>query len=151
MAASEPTIDAMHVIDDPVAFGRRYVALWNEPDPARRRQMIAELWAEDGEHLLEPPQDMRAQAESLGFGAPKLEIRGHAALERRVARAYDDFVAAGTHSFRLRAGASRLRNVVKLGWEMVATATGEPLGGGLDVLVIDDDGRIARDHQFIDA
>jgi len=28
----------------------RYVALWNEPDPERRRRMIAELWTEDEKH-----------------------------------------------------------------------------------------------------
>jgi hypothetical protein len=140
----------MHSTEDTEDLARRYVAMWNEPDPARRRTMIGELWAEDGEHLLEPPADMRAQAEALGMAAPKLEIRGHAALERRVARAYADFVADGKHAFRLRPGTSRLRNVVKLGWEMFATATNEPLGGGLDVLTIDADGRIACDHQFID-
>jgi hypothetical protein len=29
------------------AFGDRYVAFWNEPDPERRREGVAALWAED--------------------------------------------------------------------------------------------------------
>src|SRR5690348_1309538 len=29
-------------------LGDRYIALWNEPDPAARRAMIRELWATDG-------------------------------------------------------------------------------------------------------
>jgi hypothetical protein len=37
----------------------RYVAVWNERDPKRRRAMVAELWAPDGEHLLVPPQEVR--------------------------------------------------------------------------------------------
>ena len=31
----------------------RYLALWNEPDPERRRRMIAELWTEDGSQIYE--------------------------------------------------------------------------------------------------
>jgi len=37
----------------------RYLALWNEADPERRRRMIAELWTDDGSQLLQPPQEMR--------------------------------------------------------------------------------------------
>ena len=40
----------------------RYVALWNEPDPDRRRQLIAGLWTEDGSHILQPPQEIREVA-----------------------------------------------------------------------------------------
>jgi hypothetical protein len=36
-----------------------YVGLWNEPDALRRRQLIAELWTEDGVHILQPPQEIR--------------------------------------------------------------------------------------------
>ena len=38
----------MTAIEDLVS---RYVGVWNEPDPARRRQCIAGLWAEDGVHF----------------------------------------------------------------------------------------------------
>jgi hypothetical protein len=43
----------------------RYVAAWNEPDPARRRQAIRELWAEDGIHVLQPPAEFRQAAAGL--------------------------------------------------------------------------------------
>jgi hypothetical protein len=46
----------------------RYMALWNEPDADRRRQMIAELWTEDGSPILQPPQEMRENAASPGIG-----------------------------------------------------------------------------------
>ena len=39
----------------------KYVALWNEPDADRRRRMIAKLWAEDGRHILQPPQEIRGR------------------------------------------------------------------------------------------
>lgn len=44
----------------------------------------------------------------------------------------------------------RLRDVVLFGWEMVTTPDGEPVGGGTEVLLLDDDGRIVADYQFID-
>ena len=36
--------DATHVID-------RYIAIWNETDPARRRDLIARTWSEDASYL----------------------------------------------------------------------------------------------------
>jgi hypothetical protein len=54
----------------------RYLALWNEPDPERRRRMIAELWTEDGSQILQPPLEMREIAASAGLGmAATLEAR----------------------------------------------------------------------------
>ena len=38
-----------------VELAEKYVALWNEPDADRRRRMIAELWTQDGRHILQPP------------------------------------------------------------------------------------------------
>jgi hypothetical protein len=34
---------------------------------------------------------------------------------------------------------------------LLPTATDAPVGGGVQVLVLDDDGRVLVDHQFIDA
>jgi hypothetical protein len=43
-----------------------------------------------------------------------------------------------------------LRNLVTLEWEMVATANGTHVGGGVEVIDLDDDGRIRTDYQFIE-
>ena len=32
---------------------------------------------------------------------------------------------------------------------MMSTSTGQAVGGGLDILALDSDGRILTDHQFI--
>lgn len=135
---------------DPRSLAARYVALWNEPDSTVRRAMIQNLWTSAGEHLLDPPQQLRQPARALGFDTAKLEIRGHAAIETRAATAYEEFVAPGDYVFRPRDNAARLRNVVKFNWEMVSTGTGEVAGGGLEVLELDDQGRIVRDYQFVD-
>ena len=104
----------------------RYVAAWNEPDPARRRQAIRELWAEDGIHVLQPPAEFRQAAAGLGFTSAALEARGHDELEVRVTRSYQDFVAPGQFTFRPRDNADALRNVVKFSWEMVPPAAARP-------------------------
>jgi hypothetical protein len=136
---------------DPANLAERYVALWNEPDVDHRRAMIRELWAAGGEHVLDPPEELRQAAHSLGFESPALASRGYTALETRVARAYEEFVAPGEYVFRPRSNAAGLRNLVKFNWEMISTVTGEVAGVGLELLALDDQGRITTDYQFIEA
>jgi hypothetical protein len=127
----------------------RYVALWNEPDPDRRRGLVEGLWTEDGAHILQPPQEMREIAERPGLGlAATLEARGHAELEARAATAYEQWVGSGTMTFRRHDDVERLGDVVKFHWEGVSP-DGEVAGVGLDFLVLGPDGRIWRDYQFI--
>ena len=127
-----------------------YVAVWNEPDPERRRAAVRELWAPDAVHVLQPPEEIRRVAAGIGFDRPVLEARGHDALDVRVTRAHDEFVAPGGYVFRARGDADRLRDVVKFRWEMVHR-DGPVAGVGLEVLVLAADGRIAADYQFIEA
>ncbi|MGW6915991.1 hypothetical protein ACWGB8_19565 [Kitasatospora sp. NPDC054939] len=133
---------------DPRALADRYAALWNEPDAGVRRKAIEALWAEDGVHLLQPPEDIRERAAGLGFDRSVLEARGYAALEVRVARAYEEFVAPGEYVFRAVGEAVLLRDVLAFGWEMARTADGEVVGGGREFVVLDGDGRIRADYQF---
>src|SRR3954466_12226559 len=93
---------------------KRYFALWNEPDAERRRRMIAELWTEDGRHILQPPQEIREIAAQPGIGlAAILEARGYAQIEARATSAYDHWVASEGLSFRGRDDADRVGDVVK--------------------------------------
>jgi hypothetical protein len=129
----------------------RYIALWNEADPERRRRMIAELWTEDGSHILQPPQEMREIAARPGLGmAATLEARGHAELEARAASAYEQWVGSDELSFRRRDDVERLDDVVKFHWEAVSP-DGEVTAVGLDFLVLGADGRIRRDYVFIES
>ena len=129
----------------------RYVALWNEPDPDLRRAAIAELWTEDGVHILQPPEEMRDIAARPGIAlTARLEARGHAALETRAESAYEAFVAPGQFNFRRRDDAERLADVVKFRWEMVSH-DGQVAGVGLEFLVLAPDGRIRCDYQFIES
>jgi hypothetical protein len=80
---------------------------------------------------------------------PTFQARGHAGLEAKVARAYEEFVAPGTFRFRPRDNAARLGDAVKFGWEMVDSG-GEVAGAGLEFVILDADGRIRTDYQFIE-
>jgi hypothetical protein len=131
------------------ALAETYVALWNEPDADRRRRTIAELWAEDGRHILQPPQEIRAAAAQPGIAMTAiLAAQGHEAIEARAASVYEHWVGSEGLSFRGRDDADRLGDVVKLHWEAV-TKDGELAAVGLSILVLAADGRIDRDYTFI--
>src|SRR5215216_5009927 len=63
-------------------LAEKYLVLWNEPDADRRRRMIAELWTEEGRHILQPPQEIRGIAAQPGIGLTAiLEARGYEEIE----------------------------------------------------------------------
>src|SRR5215213_10341892 len=128
----------------------RYLALWNEPDPERRRRLIVELWTEDGSQILQPPQKVREIAASPGIGmAAVLEARGHAELEARAGSSYEQWVGSDGLNFRRRDDVDRLHDVVKFHWEAVPH-DGQVTAVGLVFLILATDGRIRRDYVFIE-
>ena len=93
--------------------------------------MIAELWTEDGRHIVQPPQEIRGIAAQPGIGLTAiLEARGYEEIEARVASAYEHWVGSEGLSFRVRDDAERLGDVVKFHWEAVAK-DGEVFAVGL--------------------
>ena len=110
----------------------RYVAVWNEANPAARRDAIAQLWLPDGVHYV-----------------TTREARGYAALEERITGSHIKNVRDAGHRFRAVKNAQALQDVVTFNWEMIRPATGEVLAVGLEFLQIDADGRIISDFQFI--
>ena len=149
-AQTDLAIAPIEPATDPTQLADRYVGLWNEPDAQRRRVAVAELWTEDGVHILQPPREMRQAAAAPGIGlTARLEARGHAALEARATSAYEEFIAPGTYTFRRQDNVERLGDVVKFNWEMVS-ASGEVAGVGLEFLILAADGRIHSDYQFIE-
>ena len=113
---------------DAQALADLYVAAWNEPDAGKRSCTIAALWA----------QDAPSHNGTRGY-APlmKLNLAAPAKNARR-------------ESVRFRAAPSeRLRgDVVTFRWEMLLANSETVLGGGLEFLIVDDDGRILADHPF---
>jgi hypothetical protein len=127
-----------------------YVTVWNEGDPERRRAMVAELWAPDGEHVLVPPQEVREAAAEMKM-ASVFEVRGHRELEVRVTDAYERFVAAGEyHSGAARTPSASATWSSSYGrWSHPRTAPSS--GSESKFLVIDAEGRIRSDYQFIES
>lgn len=113
------------------SLANRYVEVWNEPDAARRRAAIAELWAPEGEHYV---------------GAR--EVRGYPELEQRVIGSHNKWVVEASCQFRAMPNAQRLQDMVTFGWEMRGR-DGEVRSAGLEFLKVDDTDRILVDYQFI--
>jgi hypothetical protein len=104
----------------------------------------------DGEHVLVPPHEVRETAAGMKMSSV-FEVRGHRELEDRVTDAYERCIASGEHDFRRRDDAERLRDVVKFRWEMVSTESGSVAGVSLEFLVMDAEGRIRSDFQFLES
>ncbi len=110
----------------------RYVAVWNETNADARRAAIAGLWRQDGAHFIK-----------------EREARGYLALEQRITSSHEKNVRDNGNRFRARPGAQRLRDVVTFTWDMVPADADTVLAVGLEFLVLDADGRIITDYQFI--
>jgi hypothetical protein len=134
---------------NPQQIADRYNAIWIEPDPETRRRMIPEIWAPDALHELDPPQGVREAATGMRMRTTFVS-RGHVELEQRVTSAYEEFIAPGEFTFRGHEDAQRVGDMVKFHWEMVKKADGEIMGVGLEIVELDADGLIVRDHQFIE-
>ena len=134
-------------------FTRRWFELWTEADPQARSRQVADLWATTGAQVLvDPPQAMRDAVAALAFPVPRLEVRGHDEIDRRVTRAYELFIEPGEYTFKATGDGDAVLlapALVGLAWEMVTVADGTVAGSGYDVMTIDDDGRILLDHQHI--
>jgi nuclear transport factor 2 (NTF2) superfamily protein len=109
----------------------KFITSWNDPDAAARRQVIDDIWSEDGVY-----RNVRA------------EYHGRGGIEEAVTNAYDAFTANG-FVFRL-ASIDTNHDAVRYRWEMVPKAGGEPDSIGTHVAMLGADGRLVSDHQFID-
>ena len=110
----------------------RYVAVFNEPDAAPRQVAIAGLWVADARMCT-------AANEYVGLDA----------ITKRVEASYGKFVAQG-NVFRLLGPADAHHDGVRIRWEMVPASGGNAVSGGTQFLLLDSDGRVRSDHQFID-
>jgi len=118
-------MDAQHLAD-------RYAAVWNETDGASRRRQIEQLWIPDGEHFV-----------------GTREVRGYDELEKRVTGSHEKNVRDNGNRFRAVADARQLRDVVCFHWEMLRGESDEVAAVGLEFLIVDPQGRIRADYQFI--
>jgi hypothetical protein len=115
-------------------FVQQFMEMWNEPDDETRRKTVEALFAPQGANY-----------------TPTLEAAGHAEIDARVKRSFDKWVASG-HRFRQApTPAQAHHSAVRVPWEMVKVADGEVAATGVEYLLLDGDGRILSDHQFVPA
>ncbi len=110
----------------------RYVSVWNEPGPQRRRALVAELWAPDASY---------ANSTSL--------YRGHDEIVAGITGSHDRWVGSG-HRFVAATVAGAHHGVARLVWHMLGPDGDEPVTVGTSVVTFDAEGRIVSDMQFID-
>jgi hypothetical protein len=106
----------------------RYMESWNETDPATRRALIDEVWAENGRYT-----DPLAVAE------------GRDAIDGLLAAVQGQFPG-----LRFSGGPVEAHHdIARFTWTLSADGA-EPLVVGFDVVVFAEDGRIASVHGFLD-
>ncbi len=104
-----------------------HLAAYTEPDPARRGQLIARAWAEDG-RLLDPPLTGEGHG---GISAAADALLGH----------YAD------HRFRRTSAVDEHHGQLRYTWELAAP-DGAVVLTGIDVAELAEDGRLARVTGF---
>lgn len=109
----------------------RYVAIWNEPDEARRGERIPGIWSE-----------------KTSLYNRLREYRGHVGIEQATKRSYDLFGSRG-FSFRPRGEAIAHHGAVRFTWEMLNPERAVD-SVGTQFLMLDDRGLILLDYQFIE-
>lgn len=108
---------------------QRYIASWNETDPARRRSLIAATWTEDALYL-----------------DPLMRGEGHGGIDAMIAAVQQRFPG---HRFRRTGQVDGHNDRVRFGWSL-GPEDGPALAGGLDVGVIAGDGRLQSVTGFLD-
>jgi ketosteroid isomerase-like protein len=108
----------------------RYLAVWSEPDPERRRRAVADLWAEDGVEFVETGQ-----------------FRGHEELDTRITAAYDAFVGNGRFTVTSADDVFGHHNAVTFTVQL-ATGDGQVAWAARVFLLLDEDARIRADYQM---
>ena len=94
-----------------------YLDAYSESDPARRVELIEQVWALDG-HLIDPP----------------LDAAGHDAISDMASAVQGQFPG---HRFRRSSGVDAHHGFARYGWELVA-ADGTVTVAGVDVAELDD-------------
>ena len=108
----------------------KYLAAWNETDPAKRRALVDEVWAEDGSYT-DPLADVRGRAEIDGLiGAVQQQFPG--------------FV------FTLGGNVDAHHDQARFTWQLGPAGAAEAPVVGFDVAVLDGAGQIGSVYGFLD-
>jgi hypothetical protein len=114
---------------DTTAIVDRYIAIWNETDADRRRELISQTWAD-----------------RCRYADPAAEVAGHDGIEAMVGGFQQQFPGLiFVHTGEIEAHHDRLR----FSWDLLAPDGGR-VAAGTDVAVVAEDGRLRDVAGFFD-
>jgi hypothetical protein len=116
-------------VTDIASVIERYIDVWNETDASRRRQLIAEVFAEDAQYT-----------------DPLAAVRGHDGIDQFVAAAQSQFAGL---QFSLGGPIDAHHDQARFTWHLGAPGATEPVVIGFDVAVMND-GRVREVFGFLD-
>ena len=108
----------------------RYIATWNETDPAARKAAVADLFTPDA-HYVDPLAD----------------AGGHDALDATIAAVQGQFPG---FRFRLAGPVDGHHDQARFTWELGPEGASPAPIAGFDVAVTDEEGRIRSVFGFLD-
>ncbi|MDI2130021.1 nuclear transport factor 2 family protein [Yinghuangia seranimata] len=114
---------------DFTAIVDRYLAAWNETDPAKRRALVEEVFDADATYT-----------------DPLAEVGGHDGIDTVIGAVQGQF---GGLVFSLAGAVDGHHNIVRFTWNL-GPAGGEALAVGFDVAVLDDNGKVTQVQGFLD-
>jgi SnoaL-like domain len=106
-----------------------YIAMWNETEPARRRELVAETVTDDARYL-----------------DPLMSGAGVDGISEMIAGAQAQFPG---HRFTLIAGPDVHHDRVRFTWSLAADG-GDPVAIGIDFATVADDGRMESITGFLE-
>ena len=107
----------------------RYIASWNATDPALRRKLVDELWADDASYI-----------------DPLTEAHGRAEIDATIAAVQGQFPGL---TFELAGPVDSHHQQARFAWGLGPAGAG-PVVVGFDVAVADADGRLTSVLGFLD-
>jgi len=114
---------------DLTALVDRYIAIWNEEDPASRQRLIAQTWTTEAR-----------------YRDPMLEGDGPAGIDAMTAAVQAQFPGL---RFRRTGGVDAHHDQIRFPWEASMNGA-DPVIAGVDFGVVAKDGRLAAITGFLD-
>ena len=108
-----------------------YIAAWNEPDPDRRRELVADTFADDASYV-----------------DPLMTSEGVDGIAAMIGGAQAQYPG---HRFELSAGPDLHHDRVRFAWTMVGADNGTPVAAGVDFATVASDGRLREVTGFLEA
>ncbi len=106
-----------------------YIAMWNESDPERRRELVAQTVTDDASYL-----------------DPMMAGQGIEGISTMIAGAQQQFPG---HRFELVAGPDAHHDRVRFSWSL-APEDGQPVAIGVDFATVGEDGRMRSITGFLE-